>query len=125
MDEKLVLDWELSDDKKTVKMEAKGILFEFDFDLVEEIIEVLGACRYQMDPPVTAERPTEELRGLPDPIWSVGSDALHDKVLLSIRDLRFGWLNYLFTPENADALAAEIGRYAHGTKPPPPRDKMN
>jgi hypothetical protein len=127
MSEKLVLGWELSDDKKMVRMEAKGNTYELDFDLVEEIIDVLGACRYEMDPPSVAKRPMQDLRAMADPNWAVDTDAMGGGAILSIRDMRFGWLHYTIPPEKTKALAADLVKCGDGSAlgPPPPRRRMN
>lgn len=85
---------------------------------VEEVIANYGAARTAMLPPVAeAWTPSTTVEATRDPAWLIETDAFAGDVLVHVRDVRFGWLHYIFTKDRARALGAALVQKADTPAP--------
>jgi hypothetical protein len=86
---------------------------------VEAVLSKLGIMRGNMVPEVAATwRPGQLTKNVyRNPAWSIETDVLTGDAVLHLRDLRFGWLHYIFTRNEARKLGQALLAIADAPAP--------
>jgi len=111
---------ELAEDKRRIIVTHDGPVpraYHMATDVVENHIAALGSLRAQMFPPVPVARPDETAVAMVDAPMQVRVSILSGSVILSLRDSRYGWADFIVSRERAAALAVDLIAAAESPAP--------
>jgi hypothetical protein len=101
-------DWKLNDDRQHVTVTflfSNPTPVTLDVKGVEDLLENLGRYRMNMSPEIPRSLAAgTEVFPVVDPIWRIQEDPKTRAIVISIRDPRYGWLNYAIARETASRL---------------------
>ena len=105
----------LQDSRRTLKVNFGEFVVSFSAENLDEFVAQIGKQRALMVPPVERHTPASDTVAPEDPMWEITNTSTH--TVLRIRDPRFGWLRYGFTPERQQEFEQAIIARAARRKP--------
>ena len=119
----------LDSDRRTVTVSFPTTLpdeMKLSVGQVDDLLRHLGEMRARMKPVVPPQWKTgQQFNALRRPRWAAEPEVMAGDSVLHIRDLRYGWLHYVFPREIARKLGRLLIAQADAPLPRPAPSKIN